>query len=377
MSRVVDERRLPAIDAWLGERAAAGAWPGAAYAIGAGADSPRWIGAVGSAALVPQRLPAELDTLYDLASLTKVIATTAIALRMADAGLVDLDQPLAASLPEMRDFPGGTPSLVDLLSHRAGLPAWLPLYRIPGGLSDPVGTCARSATGRRGVALYSDLSALCAGCALERLSGVGLRDLFARLVAEPLSLGTAEIGFSPLQVPVVRIAPTEIGRAREAQMIGAPPPLSEVAPEDEPLRGQPHDGNAAALGGAAGHAGLFGTVGAVYAVARQYLFAGALFSQPALRRVGTEYAANETDRRGFGFQLGAAPAAPAGRFGSASLGHTGFTGTSIWLDPEREWVAVLLTNRVHPRWTDAPMQNWRRQFHDLAAGALNRGVGSA
>ncbi|MBP7146185.1 MAG: beta-lactamase family protein [Acidobacteria bacterium] len=340
-----------------------GHWPGGAYAVGPPAGEPAWCGCGGMLALEPAREPARDDALFDLASVTKGIGTASVALRLSERGLVDLDQPLATVLPELEGYAGRTPTLDDLMHHRAGLPAWAPLYRIAARPADAVAALAAlepaAPAGAR--AVYSCLSAIAAGVALERLSGLGLRELLRREVAIPLGIAEGDLGFSPLASGQrSRTAPTERGRAREAQLAGLPP-----APADEPLRGTVHDNNSAFLGGASGNAGLFGTARAVFRVASALVTGGLLGadSRARLRAVG---ARSDDEARTFGFQSGSAATAPAGAFGPASFGHVGFTGTSVWLSPDPAWIAVLLTNRVHPRWVEAPMQTWRREFHDLA-----------
>jgi CubicO group peptidase (beta-lactamase class C family) len=136
-----------------------------------------------------------------------------------------------------------------------------------------------------------------------------------------------------------------------------------------PLRGVVHDGNAAFLGGVAGHAGLFGTATAVFRLASACVGALPLFSARAVNRFLAPCVRNESDAYSLGFQSAAAPKAPSGSaLGPHAIGHVGFTGTSVFVDPRRPLVAVLLTNAVHPEWRDLPIRSWRIAFHDLAAG---------
>ena len=258
---------------------------------------------------------------------------------------------------------------------RAGLPAWYPLYRRASSLDrvpSLIATLAQEHPGREPV--YSCLGPIAAGIALERRFGVSLRELFVREVAAPLGLDDRELVPGPVGAPVLAsTAPTECGRVREAELAAGKAPgatlgTALVPGPPEALHGEVHDGNAALLGGFAGNAGLFATAGAVFRIASAMASGRRPFDRMAPRLVGSVIARSDSDARTFAFQSGAAPDAPAGPFGPRSFGHTGFTGTSVWISPEHDLVAVLLTNRVHPRWTEAPIQHWRRSFHRAALG---------
>ncbi|UCF66221.1 MAG: serine hydrolase, partial [Acidobacteriota bacterium] len=219
---------------------------------------------------------------------------------------------------------------------------------------------------------YSCLGPILAGIALERISGRSLRALFSERIRRPLGISASELRYAPVPRTLrERTAPTETGRQRErdialAMTSSSDDPASKPLFEG-PLRGVVHDGNALFLGGAAGNAGLFGTAAAVFRLCSALATDGLLFTTQELELFRRPLGRSPTDIRTFGFQSGAAEQAPAGPFGPHSYGHVGFTGTSVWIDADRPLVAVLLTNRVHPRWTDAPVQAWRREFHALAA----------
>ncbi len=373
MTRSHEPRSHPDLDAFVREHAALGDWPGGVYAVGLAGAAPSWRGAAGALATVPALEQASLSALYDLASLTKVLATSAISLSLSDAGDLDLEAPLDDLLPELRGYGGRTPTFADLLAHRAGFPAWLPLARSGGSESEVIAEIAKSQPGPVDVAMYTDLGPICAGIALQRLTRTDLGTLLNRYVSGPLDLSQEDLRFGPFATAELeRIAPTEMGRAKEAAMVTRLSGHSlETSGESAlPLRGVVHDGNAAAMGGVAGHAGLFGTADAVFRVASAFVCEDGPLSESARRRARTPLAASADDVRGFGFQLGSATSAPAGGFGPASFGHVGFTGTSVWIAHQSRWVAVLLTNRVHPVWREAPMQQWRREFHDRVARQL-------
>ncbi len=366
----------PLLDAFIARHAGPGGWPGGVYAIGAPGREPRWMGGVGLLAALPepQQLEAPGRTLYDLASLTKPLATATVATRLHEEGMVDLDRPLDDHLPEMRAYRGRTPTLTTLLAHGAGLPSWAPLYRARSvrpaevvawiaGLSPPP-----EEAGRR--PLYSDLGAILAGIACERAAGDRLDRLFERLVRDPLGLAGGDCRFGPLPAADrPRAAPTETGRRQETVLAGAGSPGEEIVPGPEhPLRGEVHDGNACFLGGVAGHAGLFGTARAVFRLASACLGALPLFRASSLGRFREPVLQDTADAYALGFQTAAGARAPCGAsFGSTAIGHVGFTGTSVYADPLRPLVAVLLSNAVHPVWRDLPIRSWRIEFHELAA----------
>ncbi len=360
-----------ALDDFVVRHAAAGHWPGGVYAVGPPGPAPQRLAAFGRLAVEPADEPARVDAHYDLASLTKPLATALVAARLAERGALDLDAPLAAWLPEAEGYAGTTPSAADLLLHRSGLPAWSALYRLaahPGDVARVITTLTPAArAGDR--AVYSCMGPVLLGIALERACGASLGTLFERELdtCEALAAARGVVCPGPVDAPVA--APTETGRVYEQGIAGDGPRGRDVVPgAPVVLRGTVHDGNAAFLGGFAGNAGLFGTAAGVFALASALAAPGLALAERTWRRLAEPDGPRGDDVRTLGFQSGLAPNAPAGALGARSFGHVGFTGTSVWIDPDRPLVAVLLTNRVHPRWQDASMQAWRREFHDLAAG---------
>jgi CubicO group peptidase (beta-lactamase class C family) len=299
------------------------------------------------------------DTWYDLASLTKVLCTVPLLLERIGQGRLDPAAPLRELLPEAAWMQPG-PSLADvrlieLVAHTSGLPAWEPLYTI--GL-DRATTVARvlqtPLTARRGQVVYSDLGYILLGHLLERHGGAPLEELSAALYTR---LGLAErLAFRPTLDPG-RCAPTEHCPWRGRL-----------------LRGEVHDENAAAMGGVSGHAGLFGTLRGVEGFAAA-LLEGRLLARPLVAYLAREQARGpaddgQTERRGFGWLL-ASPGWSGGDLaGEGAIGHTGFTGTGVWIDLEGGRRTVLLTNRVHPsRHVDSGIARLRRAFNHAAFAA--------
>ena len=291
------------------------------------------------------------ETWYDLASLTKVLCTVPVCLDWIARGRLDPQAPLRELLPEigwLQESPNlGDVTVLQLTTHTSGLPAWQPLYTLGLDratlLAKLLHTRAEQPVGR---IVYSDLGFMLLGHLLERLSGQRLDDLARGLYAR-LGLDSMLRFGPPADAPV---APTEHCPWRERL-----------------LRGEVHDENAAALGGVAGHAGLFGTLRGVCGYARA-LLDGRLHAPPVLAYLSQEHARSDAgERRGFGWILAHPGWSGGDLISPRSVGHTGFTGTGIWIDLERQRYSVLLTNRVHPsRHVESGIVGLRRAFNHAA-----------
>jgi len=354
------------LGAWLTGKVAEDCFPGAAWLVG---DAGRVIdeGAVGDAVVEPRRIMATTSTLYDLASLTKPLSTALLAVRLQSAGVLKLEDRVGRHLPEWRPTDEGPSlTLLDLLTHRSGLPAWLPLYV---SASDVAGRVAAVAAAPRAHApllgvTYSCPNYLLAGFALERASGSPLDRLFRDHVTGPA--GLRDPLFRPDRAEQPRIAATETGNAHESALAG-PGAAGYNGFRGDLIWGEVHDHNAWSLGGAAGNAGLFGTARGVWSLARHFLPGGSLLGAEERSWFGHDFTPGLNQARGVGFQLASTPGCSAGpSLSPRSFGHTGFTGTSLWIDPEAERIFVLLTNRVHPRFRERDLHPLRREFHALA-----------
>jgi CubicO group peptidase (beta-lactamase class C family) len=344
-------------------RVAAGAMPGAAWRVeGGGRVLSR--GAAGDAVITPAREAVGDGTPFDLASLTKPLATALLAVLLEAEGKIEPDAPAAALLPELRGSAYEAATLSSLAAHRAGLPAWRPLYLLASTLDGYVQVIARAEPAcAPGATMYSDLSYVLLGAALERAAGTSLDVLFDRSVAGPLGLRST--GFRGPRRRFDRAAATEEGSRFERGMVGACGGGGHAWRETIP-RGEVHDGNAHGLGGVAGHAGLFGTASEVAAIGREVLAPRTLaLTVEGRRRLLTPVAGAGT--RTFGFTTAASSGAARGALPDGAPGHTGFTGTSVWLDPDAGRVYVLLTNRIHPAVPTEDFQPVRREFHAIAS----------
>ena len=318
-----------------------GAYPGAALVVGR-RDTILFAKAYGRLTWSPSSPPVRPDsTLYDLASLTKVLVTTTALMILVDRGSVALDAPVARYVAEFRGTGTGAITVRHLLNHTSGLRATLPLHRdapdSAAALAMLLAATPRTRPGSRVV--YSDVNAMLLGEIVRRVAREPLDRFAAREVFAPLGLGQAV--FRPPRRLHARIAPTGLWRGH-------------------PVAGVVNDPNAARLGGVAGHAGAFATAGEVARFAQFMLRGGALPGGRRLVRAETVRLFTTRveppgggplqDSRALGWQ--AVPTdedvSSAGTlFGPRSYGHTGWTGTSLWIDPDRDLFVVLLTNRAY------------------------------
>jgi CubicO group peptidase (beta-lactamase class C family) len=331
---------------------------GAAWAVGTSAGTMR-SGRVGTVRHGGD--PVGPDTLWDLASVTKPIVGLAI-MALVEVGALTLDDPIAAHLPEYTDTDKAGLTLAELLTHTSGLPGQEPLYRDNANAEALLAALIRLPLRYKpGTAVeYSSPGFMIAGRIAERVSGMRLDALVAQRVTGPA--GMDQTGFCPPAQERTRAAATE----------------------DCPWRGQlvqgtVHDENAAVLGGIAGHAGLFATADDMARLGIA-LCRGGVGERARLlnERTLAVMTAPRTDglrlRRTLAWQ-GRDPYRCSGGdlLTAAAYGHTGFTGTSLWVDPELDLFVVLLTNRVHPRRDSDAIIRLRRQFHNAAVSAVLAG----
>jgi CubicO group peptidase (beta-lactamase class C family) len=332
----------------LNRALSAKAFPAAVAEVG-DATHPLWRQAFGRLTFDDSAPQTADDTIFDLASLTKVLATTPIAMQHVERGAVGLDDNVGEHVPEWRSADREDVTIRDLLAHCSGLPGWLPLFRAHQGRSDFERAICHTPLeySPRTRAVYSDLGFMLLGFVLEAGS-----TLEARFDAVRAQMGVVEdLQFHPPSTWHARIAPTEMDGWRGRLLVG------EV-----------HDENASALGGAAGHAGLFGTAAAVGQHARHALQildgkVGA-FQRVTVEAFTTRRPEIPGSSRALGWDTMLPSSSCGTRMSPRAFGHTGFTGTSLWIDPDRGAYVVLLTNRVHPTRANDAITQIRPAFHD-------------
>ena len=324
------------------------AFPAAVVEVG-GAGQPLWREAFGRLTFDPAAPAAADDTIFDLASLTKVLATSALAMRQVERGTLGLDDPVSRHLPRWRGVDRDMVTVRDLLAHASGLPAHRPFYlTLRGRDAFEEAICATPLEyAPRSRSIYSDLGFMLLGFILEDMA-----PLPAQFDTLRLQMGNIQdLQFQPPEIWKRRTAPTQQNVVRGRLLVG------EV-----------DDDNTWALGGAAGQAGLFGTAGAVGECARHLLQVldgrtGAFRRETLETFIARQpYVAGSSRALGWDTML---PTSSCGtRMSARAFGHTGFTGTSLWIDPERQVYVVLLTNRVYPRADNDAIKQVRPALHD-------------
>jgi uncharacterized protein YbbC (DUF1343 family)/CubicO group peptidase (beta-lactamase class C family) len=351
----MDPMRLDRIGPAIQREIDAGRVPGAVILVGR-RDQVVYHEAFGRRAVVPSPEPMTRDTRFDMASLTKPIATATSVMLLIERGQVRLEDPITKFFPEMDNHGKRAITIEHLLRHRAGLIADNPIGDYAYG---PEGSWKRIANidlvappGER--FLYSDVGFIILGKLVEKVSGRSLDEFARDNVFRPL--GMDDTGFNPDDPD--RVAPTE-------------PDAGKM------LRGVVHDPRARKLGGVAGHAGLFSTAVDLAKYARMLLRGGkmehgaSLLSPLTVRAMIDPAETPARQRRGLGWDVNTGYSAPRGSFfGPRSFGHTGFTGTSIWIDPGTETYVILLTSRLHPDGKGQSPTALRAEVATLAAAAI-------
>ena len=366
------------ISSFLSERIAAGDFPSAVYLV-AERGTTTLGDSLGIAVTGEKPIPASQNTIYDLASLTKPLITGLLCSRRIEVGELTLDSSVAHYLAEFDRTDKQDITVRQLLTHTSGLPAWQPLYILAEGERDRVaGAIANLKLEHKPGThvVYSDLSFILLGFLLERMTGSRLAQLARQEIIEPLQL--QRTFFNPEKAMQTGIAACEIGNGYEREMCRDSGGDYSGWRQDL-IWGEVHDGNAHFLGGAAGHAGLFSTTKETSVLAQQFLAGGSKLLRPEMCNLFRQNMTPSLEEaRTLAWQLAETKDSTAGPdLPVDSFGHTGFTGTSCWIDPQHERVFILLTNRTHARKLPfANINSVRRHFHSLAVTALNENSSS-
>lgn len=341
----------------IDEARRARAFPACAIEVGR-RDGVLWQWAAGTFTYEPASSAATPDTLFDLASLTKVLATTSVAMSLVRARRLLLTSPVASAVPDWRGADRAAVTIADLLEHASGLPAWWDLYRRGGTRREfaheiamlPLEYAPRSRS------IYTDLGFILLGIVLEEAGGAPLDRQFDAAFDHP------DLLFTPAPALRPRIAPTTDDRHWRKRL----------------LTGEVEDENAWALGGVAGHAGVFGTAPAVGDYARlvlRTLSEPTALGDPWLLRRFLAPSRVPRSSRALGWDLMRPTSSCGHRLSASAFGHTGFTGVSLWIDPLKDVYVALLTNRVHPERPADPddgLARLRPRVHDAVIDVLER-----
>ena len=343
---------------------AAGAIPGGVLAIGT--HDQLIVRPFGKLTREPKSAAVTANTLYDMASLTKVIVSTTSVMILAQQKRLDLDTPVARYLPEWTAAAKSDPdptwrarvTIRNLLLHDSGLPAHRDFYKQAKGHDAVLArVLAEPLVHQPGAQVeYSDLGFILLGEIVQRLTGITLDEYAKQHIFTPLGMNASQ--FNPPRKLWPAIAPTE----------------NDVDFRKRLLQGEVHDENAWALGGVSGHAGLFSTAGDA-AIFAQMILNGGIYAHHRILTRATiqEFTARQAigdSARTLGWDAVTQPSSSGHYFSPNSFGHTGFTGTSIWIDPQRDLFVVLLTNRVNPTRANEQIRQLRPAVHDAVMRAL-------
>jgi serine-type D-Ala-D-Ala carboxypeptidase len=346
--------------------------------------------ALGFAVVEPEKVEARIDTIYDLASLTKVLVTGLFCAKLIERGEINLSDKISKYFDEFDTGEKREISIENLLTHTSGFAAWKPFYLVSDSkffLSDlyasepllnPVGSKV----------VYSDLNFITLKYLIEKIYGFSFDQISKREIFDALKL--KDTLFNPPRDLKNRIAASELGNLYEKNTCvemgfvdGSKP--SATADGTYVVRkyqiwGEVHDGNCYFMNGVSGHAGLFSTAEETFKIAQQFLENQTTLLEPETCELfRTNFTKGFNEARSIAFQLSETSESTASKaLSKDSFGHLGFTGTSLWIEPESERIFILLTNRTHAR--KLPFENInsvRREFHELATEMLDKKSSSA
>ncbi len=342
-------------------------FPGCAYGVLWPAEDghlQQWSAAAGRFTYAADARLVTAETVYDVASLTKVMATTAAAMLLCERGALRLDEPVAERLPQ---FAGGDPrrarvTLRMLLDHSSGLPGYVRLFECVGEREDLIEACLHEPLaadpGTR--AEYSDLGFILLGRWMELATGEPLDQFCAREIFAPLGMRSAQ--YCP-----------------RSEVRGAIPPTEDdLTFRHRVVQGEVHDENAFVMGGVAGHAGLFSNVPDVMRLAACLLMDGRiddrrqLFAPSTIDLFSQRSSEPANSSRALGWDTPTAPSSSGTLFSTHSIGHLGFTGTSLWIDRHAQVAVALLSNRTWPDRMNQAIRTFRPRFHDAVRHAILR-----
>ena len=322
---------------------------------------------LGRRALEPVIEPLENDTLYDLASLTKPLVTAFLVLHLIEKGALDLDTAVQRLFPAL---PAGM-TIRHLLTHTSGLPAWYPFYLTGDDCIDQITRLPlESRPGTR--VNYSCPGYILLYHVVNHVAGTAFADLARRVILQPL--GLRRTFFKVPENLVQETAPTEVGNGYERALAERqhPEAAASFPWRTNVIRGETHDANSHWMGGTAGNAGLFSTLGDLYTLSREFFPDRTTLLRPETAGL---FWKNETPfkaaHRTAGFKMNSSLITSGGRaLARDAIGHSGFTGTSIWLEPRTRAVFIILSNRIHPHHRGHNFNRIRRRLHRLIRSDL-------
>lgn len=362
------------ISAFLHKRIEARDFPSAVYLVAEKGEIV-FRDALGLAVVEPEKIEARIDTIYDLASLTKPLVTGLLCAKLIEQRKVNLSDKIAEYFSDFKTDDKREITIENLLTHASGLAAWKPFYSIANSRLEILNAIADAPleTPPNEKVIYSDLNFILLGFLLEKIYGKSLAQIAESEIFAPL--GLQNTFYNPPKSMRKRIAASEKGNFFEKQIAGQ----FGFEVEESKIRkrlvwGEVHDGNCRFMNGVSGHAGLFSNASETFKIALQFLPDSTKLLKPEICSLFcANFTENLNEARSIAFELAETKDSTAGEgLSKDSFGHLGFTGTSLWIDPQKERIYILLTNRTHARRLPfADTKPARRKFHELAAEILD------
>lgn len=361
------------ISAFLQSKIDANDFPSAVYLVAEKGEIV-FQDALGLAVVEPEKIEARIDTIYDLASLTKVLVTGLLSAKLIESGEINLSDKISKYFEEFDTEEKREITIQNLLFHNSGFVNWKPFYlitdsklQIPDVIaSEPLANPVNSTV------VYSDLNFILLGFLLEKIYEKPLNEIAAEKIFEPLQLRNTF--YNPPRSCREELAASEFGNYHEKNTcIDLGYDVSNHDWRDYQIWGEVHDGNCWFMGGISGHAGLFSTAEETFKIAQQFLAEETTLLKPETCRLfRTNFTPGLNEARSAAFQLAETPESTASlALSKDSFGHLGFTGTSLWIEPERERIFILLTNRTHAHALPfVNINSVRRRFHELTEECL-------
>ena len=366
--------RSEEISTFFRERVDAKDFPSAVYLVAERGEIV-FQDALGFAVVEPERIEARIETIYDLASLTKVLVTGLLCAKLIETGEIKLSDKISRYFSEFDTNDKREITIQNLLTHTSGFQAWLPFYLFADSIPEQFELITAQSLENpiNSKVVYSDFNFITLGFLLSEFFYEPLDELAKKEIIEPLDLQNTF--FNPPKSLQKRIVACEKGNEYEKRTcIDLGYDISKYKWRDYQIWGEVHDGNCWFMNGISGHAGLFSTVEETFKIAQQFLENQTTLLKPETCKLfRTNFTPGLNEARSIGFQLAETPNSTASKsLSKDSFGHLGFTGTSLWIEPETERIFILLTNRTHA--SELPFVNinsTRRKFHETATQILN------
>ena len=333
--------------------------------------------ALGFAVVEPEKIKAKIDTIYDLASLTKPLVTGLLCAKLIENGEINLTDRICKFSEFFYTKKKNEITIQNLLTHTSGFSAWKPLYLITilNNSIDLLNIISEMPLeySVNSKVIYSDLNFILLGFLIEKIYGKRLNEIAQNEIFTPLNLKNTF--FNPPKNVQKRIAASEKGNEYEKQTCSEQNyNILNYKWRDYQIWGEVHDGNCYFMNGVSGHAGIFSTAEETFRIAQQFLAEETFLLKPETCKLfRTNFTKGLNEARSIGFQLAETKLSTASNaLMKDSFGHLGFTGTSVWIEPETERIFILLTNRTHAK--ELPFVNInsvRRKFHELAVENLD------